>query len=385
MAQLVWNFLLPEQEQYPQVVKARLNPSGKIVAIFVNNIAHQGNYAALDEHAPIRFMHHSARIELRPVKKSSGFAGFFKKSDVSWQMFVNGHMVEPYEADAWSTKRSSGNIASHGQGLRNKSLPDGSYIIQTSYSSDLIADAHWVRKWRFDGYNGATHEVWLHHRDFVWCVCVDGQIVVRETHEMADNECAVSFDVACGQTIPCHLSMAWHTGQGCWRYALVCNGSVVVDPFESIAGHVSTSRASVVDPNVNTPGIYNEYGKFIPAVDQNASPSSQKPIIGSPDPYSSLSPLATPYHNTNMNSSELPPGVTHDEAMSSIRGNPMYKAVLRQNGKFIQKSGFESVEEAAIAYENMKGGASMPSPDMNSGLGIPGAAGSTTRNVHFQS
>ena len=32
--------------------------------------------------------------------------------------FVNSSQVEPYNADAWSTKRSSG-FASHGTGLRN--------------------------------------------------------------------------------------------------------------------------------------------------------------------------------------------------------------------------------------------------------------------------
>ena len=191
MGQLVWNFLLPEEGTQPQVVRAQLNPSGQITAVLVNNMPDQRNYAALDQNRPIQLMHHSSHLELRPTKKAGGFTSMFKKSECTWQMFVNGNMVEPYESDAWSTKRSSGCIASHGQGLRNKSLPDGSYIIQTSYSSELIADAHWVRKWRFDGYNGVPHEVWLHHRDFVWCVCVDGQIVVRETHELADNECAV--------------------------------------------------------------------------------------------------------------------------------------------------------------------------------------------------
>ena len=162
----------------------------------------------------------------------------------------------------------------------------------------------------------------------------------------------------------------------------MCNGTTVIDPFESIAGHVSTLRASVVDPNHNNQGIYNEYGKFIPA-DQNqsgGSPSSQQPMVGSPDPYGSLSPLATPYQNTNINSAELPPGVTYDSAMASIRNCPMYKATLRQNGKFVQKSGFTTIEEAENAYRQMKDGASTSEQPFS---GVAPTA-STARNVGNQ-
>jgi len=134
--------------------------------------------------------------------------------EAKWVLFVNEKQVEE--------------AAPSGNGLRDlRSMAEGSYIIATGFDAEGVVQ-NACRRYKFM-VDAVPHEVTVAHRECVWQVTLDGQLIDQQSHSLNDNNGCVDMKVpaAEGTYIPGKLSVSWVLKELKWSYSLTI-GAVLV-------------------------------------------------------------------------------------------------------------------------------------------------------------
>lgn len=123
-----------------------------------------------------------------------------------WTLFVNELMVE--EAGI------------SGDGLRDlRTMGEGSYTIATSFPSTGIK-RHACRKFTFVA-DGKTHNVVIAHKERIWQVALDGELVDQESQGLLESSRVVNFNVPTESALlPARIEIRWTIKDFTWSYRL---------------------------------------------------------------------------------------------------------------------------------------------------------------------
>lgn len=177
--------------------------------------------------------------DLQPHRQSLIYSGpgdtllEFRQQDGRWQLLVNGNIVEDYIEG----RRKSGDDTL--RGLRSKA--EGSYLISTELKAPSF-DGEVVRRFRFIA-NGHTHEVRVAHRECIWQIDCDGNVVDRITHRLKEDVGQSSFELKAhnGEKLKAMLHMTWQSDKLRWKYTLNVNAKEVPHCWSKVEGDLGVA------------------------------------------------------------------------------------------------------------------------------------------------
>lgn len=287
MASKVWSFLLPESGAHHLRVDCIGLPGQQVFVDGVLQNLGQANVFTGPE---------NSLIELRGTGSKL-------------QLYVNSHCVEEYVAG----RRSTGDDTL--RGLREK--PSGSYLISPEIDASCL-DLNIIRKWRFLAC-GKTHEVAAAHRNCVWEIILDGNIIDRQTHTLRENVGEVGFDIKVGDgvMVKASLHMKWNSRQMIWQYELTANSTAIPLCWTKLGGEIPVTVPVIIPGEAPIPAELQSS-----EVEEEAEPARQQ------------SPPR-----------DLPQGVSFDRASGA------YQASIRaKSGRFVFLGEFRTPEEAHSKY-----------------------------------
>jgi len=198
--------------------------------------------------------------------------------EAKWTLLVNERQVEE--------------AASTGNGLRDlRSMGEGSYTIATGFDAEGVVQ-NACRKYNFT-VDSVPHEVTVAHRECVWQVSLDGQLIDQQSHTLNDNCGTVDMKVpgANGAIVPGRLQVDWMFADLKWGYVLTVGGM-----------HVPASWTKAKGP---TEGV-------VPPAIQSAAPA---PVVAQPPAADSGSSDIAPEPES------LPQGVSYDRETKTFQAN----------------------------------------------------------------
>jgi len=201
----VWNFMLPESGNHSFSIEGL---GGGVRRVFLDNQEM--------EYKPGQLTFEGPGGALLRIKESADPSKTPRSVDkeAKWVLFVNEKQVEE--------------AAPSGNGLRDlRSMAEGSYIIATGFDAEGVVQ-NACRRYKFM-VDAVPHEVTVAHRECVWQVTLDGQLIDQQSHSLNDNNGCVDMKVpaAEGTYIPGKLSVSWVLKELKWSYSLTI-GAVLV-------------------------------------------------------------------------------------------------------------------------------------------------------------
>jgi hypothetical protein len=286
VATRVWNFLLPDTGEHELRVE---QPGTSVQRVVLDGTEVQAPEGTLCFTGP-----GASLLEITKVRGN-------------WQLHVNGYMVEDYSA----ARRTQGDDSIHD--LRGR--PDGSYTIATKISASGM-QLNVVRRFRFTA-RGLQHEVEIAHRDWVWQVIHNGNILDRLTHKAKDDKREISFALDVGEGVHAdgELTMEWEPDKKIWRYALSVNHIAVPVIWTKTGGWLDKMCPEVVGACPSQPTV-------LPVEQQTAEDAARQALAAQ----------------------ILPQGVSYDAE------NGSYQANISVNGRFVFLGEFFTPEEAYQRY-----------------------------------
>lgn len=288
----VWNFVLPKSGQH---------------SFRIENIGAQGQRVFLDgTELESRKDFWSSRLQdsfIGPdgvtlkIQQSAdqGKAPTSIDKEAKWVLLIDEVQVE--EADP------------SGAALRDlRSMGEGSYIIATGFDAQGVIK-HACRKYKFN-VDSVPHELDVAHRECVWQVSLDGQLLDQHSHTLNDSFGTVDVKVpgANGAMVPCTLQVSWMLKELKWSYDLVVGG-IHVPPY--------WTKAKGNTVGVAPPAIFSAapaHADTAPGTRGYPSPTGTAPITETEAPARVIKP-------DDVVPDILPQGVSYDRETNTFQAN----------------------------------------------------------------
>eukprot|EP00746_Dinoflagellata_sp_MGD_P118281 gnl/MRDRNA2_/MRDRNA2_54419_c0_seq1.p1 gnl/MRDRNA2_/MRDRNA2_54419_c0~~gnl/MRDRNA2_/MRDRNA2_54419_c0_seq1.p1 ORF type:complete len:319 (-),score=66.79 gnl/MRDRNA2_/MRDRNA2_54419_c0_seq1:121-1077(-) len=229
--------------------------------------------------------------------------------EAKWTLLVNERLVEE--------------VNPRGGSLRDlRSMGEGSYTIAIGFDAEGVVQ-NACRKYKFF-VDDEPHEVTVAHRECVWQVALDGQLMDQESHSLNDNYGTAEFRVinSNGAQVHARLEMTWVLMELKWAYRLAVGGVNVP---------VAWTKAKGDAVGATPPKIFA------------TTPGTQAPVNEEPQS-NGCAPASDPTQDVAPDS--LPQGVSYDRETKSFQAN--IKDVKSKRYVFLGE--FASVDAAHQKY-----------------------------------